>query len=154
MNSVKKPLAVGIAGLILAATSASVWAEGTQCETSFTVKEGLFNRKVYKALQDYPIVPIQAIYRRAYKSLVKDGWIINLTDKEGGVISASQLEGSAGEGGKVATLNVFIENAGKYGSLLGNVRVSVIFSVPGALQADEHMVRMALCSLLADIKQY
>ena len=152
MNIEKKPFAIGLAGLLLAFASASAWAEGTQCENSFTVKDGLFNRKVYKTLQDYPIVPIQAIYRRAYKSLIKDGWVINLIDKEGGVISASQLEGSPGEGGKVATLNLFIENAGKYGSLLGNVRVTTIFSVPGALQADEHMVRMALCSILGDIK--
>lgn len=153
MNMQKK-IAMGIAGLILVSVSTLSCAESEPCETNFTVKDGLFDKKIYKTWQDFPIVPIQSIYRRAYKSLIKDGWTINLTDKEGGVISASLLEGSPGEGGKVATLNIFIENAGKYGSILGSVRTSMIFSVPSGLHADEHMVQMNFCAILADIKQY
>lgn len=154
MGMQKKSLIIGIGGLILISISMLGWAENEPCETNFTVKEGLFDKKIYKTWQDFPIVPIQSIYRRVYKSLIKDGWIINLTDKEGGVISASQLEGSPGEGGKVAPLNIFIENAGKYGSILGSVKVSMIFSVPSGLHADEHMVRKNFCAILADIKQY
>ncbi|CAG1004906.1 hypothetical protein ANAEL_03280 [Anaerolineales bacterium] len=152
MNKLKKSLAIGAGLLILVSAATPGWAASEPCETNFTVKEGLFDKKIYKTWQDFPIIPLQTVYRRAYKSLIKDGWIINLTDKEGGVISASQLEGSPGEGGKVATLNVFIENAGKYGSELGSVRVLMIFSVPSALHASEHMVQMNLCALLSGIK--
>lgn len=154
MKMKKKSLAAVIAGLVLGSASTLGWADGEPCENNFSVKEGLFEKKIYKTWQDFPIVPIQSVYRRAYKSLVKDGWIINLTDKEGGVISASQLEGSPNEGGKVVPLNIFIENAGKYGSILGAVRVSMILPVPGGLHADEHMVRKTFCAILADIKQY
>ena len=98
MNMPEKFLVVGTGLLILAFASTLSWAGSEPCETNFTVKDGLFDKKIYKTWQDFPIVPIQSIYRRAYKSLVKDGWIINLTDKEGGVISASQLAGSSGEG--------------------------------------------------------
>lgn len=154
MNMQKKSLIIGIGILTLVSFSRVSWAESEPCVTNFTVKEGLFDKRIYKTWQDFPIVPIQSIYRRAYKSLIKDGWTINLTDKEGGVISASLLEGSPGEGGKVATLNIFIENAGKYGSILGSVRTSMIFSVPSGLHTDEHMVQMNFCAILADIKQY
>ena len=152
MNKLKKSLAIGAGLLIIVSAATPGWAASEPCETNFTVKEGLFDKKIYKTWQEFPIIPLKTIYRRTYRSLVKDGWIINLTDKEGGVISASQLEGSPGEGGKVASLNIFIENAETYGSLLGSVKVSMILSVPSSLHAHEHMVRMNFCAVLSDIK--
>src|SRR4030066_1706179 len=122
MNKLKKSLAIGAGLLIIVSAATPGWAASEPCETNFTVKEGLFDKKIYKTWQEFPIIPLKTIYRRTYKSLVKEGWIINLTDKEGGVISASQLEGSPDEGGKVASLNIFIENAETYGSLLGSVK--------------------------------
>lgn len=102
---------------------------------------------------------LQMIFNRTYAYLVKDGWVINLTDKETGVISASQADEPSGSAGKTATLNILIENVGNYFGGLpsgsgapGGYRLTMAFSVPGGLHAHEEMVRKTFCDALAEIR--
>lgn len=159
MNRLKNSLTIGIACLAFATIPATGWAETVSCEKNFTVKDGLFDRKIYKTWQELVALTQQMIFNRTYAYLVKDGWVINRTDKENGIISASQAEESIGGAGKVATLNILIENAGNYFGGLpsgrgvpGGYRLTMAFSVPSGLNAHEDMVRKNFCDALAEIK--
>ena len=154
MNISKKSLAIGMICFFVTSISTISWADSLPCEKNFTVKDGLFDKKIYKTWEDLLALTPQMIFMRTYALLVKDGWLINFTDKEAGVILASQQEGSAGEGGKVAPLNIFIENAGNYfGGIRGGFRITMTFAVPSGLHANEDMVRKNFCETLAAIKK-
>lgn len=154
MDRSKKLRVIGIGCLVLVSVSTASRADSAPCEKNFTVEEGLFNRKVYKTWHDFLLFAPQTIFNRTYTSLVKDGWIINSLDKESGIIFASQLEGSPGEGGKVASLNIIIENARNYfEGIKGAVRISMILSVPSGLHESDDMVRKNFCDLVTDIKK-
>ncbi len=159
MNRLRNLLTIGVACLACAAFPATGWAQAAPCEKNFTVKEGLLDRKIYKTWQDMLALTQQMIFNRTYAYLVKDGWVINLTDKEAGIISVSQAGDSPVGAGKVANLNILIENAGNYFGGLpsgrgvpGGYRLTMVFSVPGGLHAQEEMVRKTFCDALAEIK--
>src|SRR4030065_612190 len=146
MNRLRNSFVVGVACLVFSTIPATVWAVTEPCEKNFTVKDGFFDRKIYKTWQELQALTRQAIFMRTYTYLVKGGWVINLTDEETGVISASQVDGSSGSTGKVANLNILIENAGNYyggaarkrGGPAG-FRGTVTFSVPGGANTPEDM---------------
>ncbi len=145
--------------MAFATIPATGWADTAPCEKNFTVKDGLFDKKIYKTWQDMLALTQQMVFNRTYAYLVKDGWVINLANKEAGVISASQVEESSGGAGKVANLNILIENAGNYFGGLpsgrgvpGGYRLTMAFSVPSGLNAHEEMVRKNFCDALAEIK--
>ena len=159
MNKLCNSLAVGIVCMAFTTIPAAGWAETEPCEKNFTVKDGLFNKKIYKTWQDLVELSQQMIFKRTYAYLVKDGWAINLTDKESGIISVSQVEESSDGVGKMANLNILIENAGNYFGGLpsgrgtpGGYRLTMAFSVPSGLHAQEEMVRKSFCDALAEIK--
>lgn len=145
--------------MVFAAIPATVWADTAPCEKNFAVKEGFFDKKIYRTWQDILDLTQQMIFKRTYKYLVKSGWVINLMDKETGVISASQAEILSGGEGKVANLNILIEDSGNYfrgvpsrRGVPGGYRITMTFSVPGELHADEDMVKKNFCAALAEIK--
>ena len=159
MNRLKNSLAIWIACMAFITIPATGWAETVPCEKNFTAKDGMFNGKIYKTWQELADLSQMMIYRRAYAYLIKDGWAINLTDKENGIISASQLEESSGGKEKAASLNILIENAGNYFGGLpsgrgvpGAYRLTMAFSVPSGLIAHEEMVKKSFCDALAEIK--
>jgi len=145
--------------LVFATIPATGWAVTEPCEKNFTVKDGFFDRKIYKTWQEIPALTQQAILMRTYSYLVKGGWVINLKDEKAGVISAAQVEDSSGSAGKMANMNVLVENAGNYyGGVAGRrgvpgaFRVTMTISAPGGLDAHEDMVRKEFCGALAEIK--
>jgi len=159
MNRLRNSLAIGVACLVFATIPATVRADTVPCEKNFTVKDGLFDKKIYKTWQNLGALTQMMIYRRTYAYLVKDGWVINLTDKENGIISASQAEELSGGAGRAANLNILIENAGNYfgglpsgRGLPGEYRLTMALSVPGGLHAHEDMVRKTFCDALEEIK--
>ena len=159
MNRLRNSLAIVVACLVFVAIPATGWADTVPCEKNFTVKEGLFDKKIYKTWQNLAALTQMMIYRRTYAYLVKDGWVINLTDKENGIISASQAEELSGGAGKAANLNILIENAGNYFGGLpsgrgipGEYRITMTLSVPSGLHAREDMVRKNFCDAMAEIK--
>ena len=145
----------GMACLALTFFSAISWADSTPCEKNFTAKEGVLGRQIYNTWQVLPEITPQKAFRRAYIYLIREGWAINLTDKEFGIISASQQGVSSGEGGKAAPLNVLIEDLGDSGGGLSpkGIKATVTFSIPGGLHASEDGVRRSFCDMLADIKR-
>ena len=160
MNRFRNPLVIGVACLALAAIPATGWADIAACEKNFAVKDGFFDKKIYRTWQDLRDLSQMMIYRRAYEYLLKDGWVINRMDKEYWAISASQAEELSGGEGKAANLNILIENAGNYfGGIpsrkgtLGAYRITITFSVPGGLHTDEGMIKKYLCATLAEIKE-
>ena len=153
----KNLLATGIGFLALISAPIYGSADGLPCENNFTVKDGFFDRKIYKTWQDFEARTLtnQIVLQRANVFLVKEGWIINSSDKEAGVISASLQEGAPGEGGRVASLSILAEGSNSYlGGKTGGTRVTAIFSVPAGLHAQEDNVRNNFCDILAYIKQY
>ena len=159
MNRLRKSFVIGVACLVFATIPATGWAVTEPCEKNFIVKDGFLDRKIYKTWQELQALTRQAIFMRTYTYLLKGGWVINLTDEETGVISASQVDGSSGSTGKVANLNILIENAGNYyggaaskRGVPAGFRVTMTFSVPGGLDAHEDMVRKEFCAALAEIK--
>ena len=157
MNMSKKSSVIGMVCLVFLSISTISWADSPPCEKNFIVKDGFFYKKIYTTWQDFEARTLtpQIVLQRAYVFLVKDGWIINSTDKEVGVISASQQEGSLGEGGRVAFLSILAEGSGSYfGGKTGGTRITTILSVPGGLHTQEDIVRKNFCDMLAYIKQY
>lgn len=159
MKRLRNSLVIGVACLAFATIPATGWADTAPCEKNFTVKDGLFDKKIYKTWQDMVALTQQMIFKRMYAYLVKSGWVINLTDKEAGVIFASQVEESSAGAGKVANMNILIENAGNYFGGLpsgrgfpGGFRITMTFLVPNGLHAHEEMVRKNFCDALAEIK--
>ena len=159
MNRSRKSFVIGVACLVFAAIPATGWAVTEPCEKNFTVKDGFFDRKIYKTWQELLALTRQAIFMRTYTYLVKGGWVINLTDEETGVISASQTEGSSGSAGNMANLNVLVESAGNYyggvasrRGVPAGFRVTMTISAPGGLAVHEDMVRKEFCAALAEIK--
>src|SRR3990172_8228649 len=159
MNRLRKSFVIGVACLVFATIPATGWAVTEPCEKNFIVKDGFLDRKIYKTWQELQALTRQAIFMRTYTYLVKGGWVINLTDEETGVISASQVEDSSGSAGKMANLNILIENEGNYyggtatkRGVPGAFRVTMTFSVPSGLDAHEDMVRKEFCGALAEIK--
>lgn len=159
MNRARDSFVIGVACLVFSTIPATGWADTAPCEKNFAVKDGFFGKKIYRTWQEIVDLPRQAIFIRTYTYLVKGGWIINLTDIETGVISASQVDDSSGSAGKMANLNILIENAANYfggvasrrGVAVG-FRVTMTFSVPSGLDAHEDMVRGNFCEALAEIK--
>lgn len=159
MNRIRNSFVIGVACLVFATIPANVWADTAPCEKNFTARDGFFDKKIYKTWQDIRDLTSQMIFKRAYSYLVKGGWVIKLADTETGVIIASQVEESSGGAGKVASLNILVENSGNYfggvpskRGVPGAFRVTMTFSVPGGLHAHEDMVRESFCNALAEIK--
>ena len=159
MSRLKHSLITGVACLTFASIPATGWAEAVPCEKNFTIKDGYFDKKIYKTWQDIGSLTRQMVFARMYAYLVKDGWVINLTDREAGIISASQAEELSGGAGKAANLNILVENAGNYFGGLpsgrdvpGAYRVTMVFSVPSGLHAHEGMIKASFCGALAEIQ--
>lgn len=159
MNISRNSLVIGVAYLIFATFPGTGWADIAQCEKNFVVNDGFFDNKIYKTWQDIRDLTQQMLFKRTYNFLVKGGWVINLADNEAGVISAAQFDDSSGSAGKMANLNILIENSGNYyGGVASRrsvpvaFRITMTFSVPSGLHAHEDMVRKNFCTALAEIK--
>lgn len=152
-------MVIGVVFMAFATVQTSGWAETAPCEKNITVKDGLFDNKIYKTWQDLVALTRQMIFNRTHAYLVKDGWVINLTDREAGIISASQAGESSSGAVKVANLNILIENAGNYfggvpsgRGVPGAYRLTMTFSVPSGLHVHEDMIRKSFCDTLAEVK--
>jgi len=134
------------AALLVAAASPALAVEDQGgCASGFTVSGGFFSGKQYKTSSSLPGVSGQLAFKRAYASLIKKGYQIVESDKDVGVISASQQVIST-SGGKVAPLNILVEPDANAGS-----KVNFTFSTAGGLMASEDGVRDEFCKITSDI---
>jgi hypothetical protein len=77
---------------------------------------------------------------RASRKLTQDGWQLVNTDKDAGVLSASQSV-SYGNG-KTVPLNVIIEEEGK------DVTVSTTYSTPGGVSSPLDAIARQFCDII------
>lgn len=118
--------------------SGSAWAD-TQCTDNYTLEGNFFQGRLFQSWGSYSQVPFDEAYRRAYSNVVRQGFRIQQTDKDAGIIAAEQnVTGS----GKVVPLNVIIESEG------AGSRVSVSFTTTGGLAVGESNVKDSFCQIL------
>ena len=113
------------------------------CAQNFTYDGSFLAGRTFRTHQFVGNVSKDVAVERAAKYLAKDGWSITNTDKELGVISASQTV-SYGQG-KTAPLSVSIDSAD------GGVNVSISFSISGGLTTSVNAVKDCFCKLIESI---
>ncbi len=125
--------AIGISCFIFAYTSVSIRAEDktARIEDSpsfkhFTESGNFFTGKTFTTWQEFPDVSTANAFKRAYSFIAKDGYTIVSSDKDLGVISATQ--GVISSAAKTVPLNILIEHLGPSGS-----KVTITFSLTGGL---------------------
>ena len=128
-------LALAIGG---AAGAADAPPAGADCAGHFTAEGSFFAGKKFSTWADFAAVSKADLYTRVYTNIAKDGWNITSSDKEAGIISASQSV-SFGKG-TVAPLTIVIETAGT-GS-----KATATFRVGGGQTTKEDTVKQKLCS--------
>jgi hypothetical protein len=112
------------------------------CASKFSASGGQ-----YKSSVVLPEVSSQTAYKKAYTSLVKKGYQITQSDKDIGVITASQpAKGVLGmANGQFNVFNVLIESDSGAGS-----KIEFSFSVGGAWTSSD-AVRDEFCKLTSEI---
>ncbi len=115
-----------------------------QCEINFTEEGSFIKGKTYKTWALFDNVQPTDAYKKVYLYTVKDGWKITESDKELGVISASQ-DVSYGQG-KTVPLNIVVEEAGSAGS-----KVSITYSTSGGVKSPTDAVKKHFCLTLNEV---
>ncbi|MFV0478560.1 MAG: hypothetical protein ACK5ME_12115 [Parahaliea sp.] len=125
--------------IVWAALSAPVLAE-EPCESHFTKEGGFFKGTTFKTWADIKGISSSQAYKKAYLHLSKEGWKIVSSDKDIGIISASQ-DVSFGEG-KTAPLNVVVEESGS------GTKISISFSLSGGVMSPSSAVKDSFCDII------
>jgi hypothetical protein len=120
--------------------AAAAHADEAACIANFKTTGSFFSGKQYQTWLALGNVAKTDAYTKIYGSLVKDGWKIGQTDKEVGVITASQ-EMSYGQG-KSAPLNILIESEGT------QTKATATFTTSGGVAAKAASVQKSLCGYL------
>lgn len=125
----------------LVCLSAGVRANASSCEEGLVISGSLFTGKMYKIAMDLPGASSGAAFRGAYRFVVKEGWKVQQSDKDAGVIAAVNNEYF--NKGKTLPLNVVVEPTS------GGARISLTYSTPAGLSSPDEAVRDHLCKLVA-----
>lgn len=125
----------GATGVASADTGAA--AGGADCADHFTAEGNFLTGKKFTTWADFSTVSKADLYTRIYSNLAKDGWQITSSDKDSGIISASQSV-SFGKG-STAPLTVVIETSGT-GS-----KATATFRIGGGQSTKTETVKQKLC---------
>ena len=109
-----------------------------ECAGHFTAEGSFISGKKFSTWADFGAVSKADLYSRIYANIAKDGWTITSSDKDAGVISASQSV-TFGKG-SVAPLTIVIEAAGT-GS-----KATATFRIGGGQMTKEDAVKQKLCA--------
>lgn len=116
------------------------------CATNFTTEGGFWSGMKYSTFEEFPKKTVGGTFDALLRSVAASGYQINSSNKEAGMISASQTV-SYGEG-KTAPLNFVIRKLAQSG-----VRVDVSFSTSGGVSASTEAAQKEFCKLLASVDQ-
>ena len=130
-------IALAIGGV---AGGADAPSTGADCAANFKMEGNFLAGKKYSTWTEYAAVSKADLFSRVVTNVAKDGWTINSSDKETGIISASSTV-SYGKG-SVAPLTIVIEPSGN-GS-----KATATFHVGGGQTAKEATVRDKICSYI------
>src|ERR1039458_2011747 len=125
--------AIGIGCLILVCTSVAIRAEDKTAKVEdspsfkhFTESGSFFTGKKYSTWQEFPDVSTANAFKRAYAFIAKNGYTIISSDKDTGVISATQNVIS--QAAKTVPFSILVEDLGHGGS-----KVTITFSLSGGM---------------------
>ncbi|BCD97747.1 hypothetical protein [Marinagarivorans cellulosilyticus] len=130
---------VMMVGLVV--TALPVFA-ADQCETNFTKEGGFFKGTTFKTWANIEGVTVGDAHSSVYRHIAKDGWNIVSSDKEAGVLTASQTV-SYGKG-KTAPLNIIFEPNAETGT-----RISLSYALSGGVSSPKKAVIESFCATIA-----
>ena len=113
-----------------------------ECLANYTQEGSFFSGRSMKTHARLPGTPQNTAYSRAYGSMARRGYQIESSEREAGVISASQPV-SMSE--KKVPINIVIVPESDTDS---SITVSV--NLPGGLSTSKDAVQKELCSIIAD----
>lgn len=116
------------------------------CATNFTTEGGFWSGTRYSTFEEFPKKTVNGAFDALLRSVAASGYQINSSNKESGMISASQTV-SYGQG-KTAPLNFVIQKSAQSG-----VRIDVSFTTSGGVSASTDAVQKEFCKLLASAGQ-
>lgn len=117
--------------------------DNRECAQNFTYDGSALAGRTFRTHQVIPDVSKSDAVERAAKYLAVNGWAITTTDKELGIISASQTV-SYGQG-KTAPLSVGID------TVETGVEVSISFSISGGVSSPVNAVKDEFCAIITAI---
>lgn len=123
---------------------AALPADTRACAQNFTFDGSFWTGRTFKTHATVKGVSQATGMQRAARNLATSGWNINNTDKELGIINASQTV-SFGEG-KTTPLNVAFEPQGSA------VRVSVTYALSGGVTSPVEAVRSEFCKIISAVE--
>ena len=133
-----------LAALGCAAFATPAFALEGQCIDNYTKEGSFFSGRTFKSWAEFPAIATDKAFKSVYQEVVSQGFKINSTDKEMGVISAQQnVAGSA----KTVPLNVLVRDADR-GS-----RVEVTFVTEGGLTVGEEGLQKGFCDILGAVSK-
>ncbi|MDR2259557.1 MAG: hypothetical protein LBE06_01200 [Azoarcus sp.] len=118
--------------------------DSRECARNFTYDGSFMRGRTFKTNAFVKNVKQGQAIQRAARYIANDGWQINNTDSNLGIISASQTV-SYGNG-KTAPLNVGVE------PVQGGVKVSLSYSISGGLTTPVDAVQNFFCSVVQTIE--
>lgn len=113
------------------------------CAQNFTYEGSFLTGQTFKTNGFVSGVSKAKAIEKVAKFTIADGWAITNTDKDLGIISASQTV-SFGQG-KTAPLNIGVD------SVKGGVNVSMSYSISGGLSSPVEAVKDHFCSTIEAI---
>lgn len=116
------------------------------CATNFTTEGGFWSGTRYSTFDEFPKKTVSGAFDALLRSVAASGYQINSSNKEAGMISASQTV-SYGQG-KTAPLNFVIQKSSQSG-----IRVDVSFTMSGGVAASTDAAQKEFCKLLASVGQ-
>jgi hypothetical protein len=114
---------------------------GEQCQTNFVKEGSFFKGTTYRSHADYPGTR-EAVFEKTAQSLATQGWQITSTNKDIGLVTATQ---QAVGGGRNSQLNVVVKPQNDA------VRVEVSFSLGAMMKTRDDSVRDGFCKILTGI---
>lgn len=116
------------------------------CIKNFTTEGSFWTGTRYSTFEEFPNKTANGAFDALLRSAAANGYQIVSSNKEAGMISASQTV-SYGQG-KTAPLNIVIQKSAKSG-----IRVDISFSTSGGVSASVEGGQKEFCKLLASVGQ-
>jgi len=117
---------------------------GRQCVDNFTMEGSFWTGRTSKTHQDFAGVSKGEAFDRLLAKVASNGYQVNSSSKDAGLISASQgVTGSS----KTTPLNVVISDQPG-----GQVRVALVFVTSGGLAFSREGLEKEFCEILASVQ--
>jgi hypothetical protein len=139
----KSIFVLAVTSILSVGISTSAMADDGECANNFTMEGNLMSGRTYKTFAVVPGVTKADAIAAAGRNLATDGWQINSTNENMGVISASQ--GVTGGTGKTVPLNVLVDD------VAGGVKVSMTYRTSGGLSSPTDAVVKQFCTIIAAV---